>query len=184
MNTALPAGRMHAVTGPDDSPILNVVVAYDNLVAGQRAMSFLTSLADEFQGTRVEMRPQLWRFDLLDHPQWFAPALAEAIRADMLIVSTGSSNGFSQTIQDWLEECLARKHGTGAAIVALPGAVGEQDSSRFQFLKSTSGEAGLDFFSPPPSGASTAALPTPLLIHPASGGSGRNQPYRHWGLNE
>ena len=76
----------------NDSNVFNVVVAYDNLRAGQRAMRTLTSLVDQFRGTRVEMRPQLWRFDLLDEPQCFRAALHDAIRADMLIVSTTSNN--------------------------------------------------------------------------------------------
>lgn len=185
MNAALPAGRMHAATDPDDSPILNVVVVYDNLGAGQRGMSILASLVDQFRGARVEIRAQLWRFDLLDDPQWFNAALGEAIRADMLIVSTGSMNShLPATVNDWLNQCLARKQGFGGAIVALPGAASEPDAPRFQFLKSAAIEAGLDFFTPQSSVRADASLPLAIRPHPPARSIRVAQPFQHGGLNE
>ena len=185
MNAALPAGRMHAVTDPDDSSILNVVVVYDNLGAGQRGMSILASLVDQFRGARVEIRPRLWRFDLLDDPQWFNAALDEAIRADMLIVSTGSTNShLPATVKGWLNQCLAGKQGFGGAIVALPGAADEPDTPRFQFLKSAAVEAGLDFFTPQSSVAAGASFPPAMELHSSARSIRVAQPFQHGGLNE
>jgi hypothetical protein len=184
MKAALPVTRMQDATDPDDSDVFNVVVAYDNLRAGQRAMRTLTSLVDHFRGTRLEMRPQLWRFDLLDEPQWFSAALHDAIRADMLIVSTTSTNNLPATVNGWLNQCLVRKQGTGGAIVALPGAVGEVDTPQFQFLKSAATEAGLDFFTPQPY-VQPGATPSAAMRQPATFIKTRPvQPYQHGGLNE
>lgn len=185
MKAALPIERMWDVTDPDDSHVFNVVVAYDNLRAGQRAMCTLTSLVDQFRGARVEMRPQLWRFDLLDKPQWFKAALADAIRADMLIVSTSSANNnLSPTVKVWINECLARNQSVSGTVVALPGAECDPKMPRFQFLKSAAVEAGLDFFMPQTSLESVAILPAAMLHQPSSEGLNSIQPYQHWGLNE
>jgi hypothetical protein len=165
------------------------VVIYDDVRAGQRAVSTLTALTSEFEGERVEMRPQLWRFDLLEDPDWFALALADAINTDMLVLSAGSASGLSATVESWLKLCLARKRGTSAAVIALLGPdsnLDQPDSPRLQFVQSAVKTAGLDFFAP--------GLPSQRLAHlgrvgrnlfPARGEAfSRIEPAQHWGINE
>ncbi len=147
-------------------------------------MSTLMTLVDQFRGGRVEMRPQLWRFDLLENAAGFDLALAEGTSADMLIVSTSSTEGLPAQVKGWLTLCLKHKQGTGAAIVALPGAAGESDTPRFHFLKSAAVDAGLEFFTPQSSTAANASLPLVNAPHAPVGLRRQAQPYQHGGLNE
>ena len=133
-----------------DPPVFRAVVIYDDVRAGARATSTLTALTAEFEGEMAEMRPQLWRFDLLEDPDWSAVALADAINADLLCLSTSGASAFSGTIEDWIKLCIAGKRGTGAAIVALLGSdnLNEPGSPQFQLVQSAAKCAGLDFFAP------------------------------------
>jgi len=184
MQATLPVEQLRDVNAPEDFHPFRVVVIYDNLSAGQRAMITLTSLVDQFRGGRVELRPQLWRFDLLESTAWFDLALADGICADMLIVSTSRTEGLPAKVSGWLTLCLARKQGTGAAIVALPGSAGESDTPRFHFLKSAAVDAGLEFFTPRSSAAPGASLPAAIRSQPSAGMIRQAQPYQHGGLNE
>lgn len=184
MKAAPPVERTQHLDAPEGSHLFSVVIAYDNLTAGQRAMHTLMTLVEQFRGEGVEMRPQLWRFDLLEDPQWFAVALSDAIRADMLIISTSSTENLPGSMNRWLSQCLACKESGGGAIVALPAAGGEADTLQFHFVRNATTEAGLDFFMPQASPKSGAALPSAMLHQPSSGGLKSVQPYQHWGLNE
>jgi hypothetical protein len=138
---------------PDaDVPTLNIVIAYDDVPAGQRAMHTLADLGRDF-ADEMDLGPQLWRFEYLEDPDWRALATVDALKADMLIISTTSKTELPAAVESWLTACLAQKHGTSAAIVALLGTVDnmdEPDSPRFQFLRRVAIEAGLDFFAPRP----------------------------------
>jgi len=183
MQAAFPINRMACAEDAGDSRIFNVVIVYDDVPAGQRAMRVLNNLALGFERRFVEMRPQLWRFDWLGDPEWFALALADAVNADMLVVSTSSASGLPAPVEGWLKLCLARKRGTSAAVVALLGPAGTPDdpaSPRLQFVQGMARNAGLDFFTP-----QTSSLICPS--NPSRTGGTQfcdRQPYQRWGLNE
>ncbi len=133
----------------DDFPGLNVVIVYDDVSAGQHAMHVLASQGHDLHD--IDVRPRLWRFDFLEDPEWFALALADAINADMVVISTSAPNGLNPVVRNWIKLCLARKRGSGSAIVALFGPAGnldELESPRYQFVQNTAREAGLDVFAP------------------------------------
>jgi hypothetical protein len=141
-------------TSDADVPTLNIVIAYDDVPAGQRAMHTLADLGRNF-ADEMDLGPQLWRFEYLEDPDWRALATADAIKADILIVSTTSKSELPAAVENWLADCFVQKHGTSAAVVALLGAVDnidEPDSPRFQFIQRAALEAGLDFFAPQPRG--------------------------------
>ena len=101
--------------------------------------------------SRGALRPQLWRFDLLQDSEWFALALADAINADMLIFSTSSAHGLSVIVENWLKLCIARKRGTSTSVIALLGPddyLDEPVCLRFRFVQGMASGAGLDFFAP------------------------------------
>jgi hypothetical protein len=115
-------------------------------------MRMLGDLARGFDG-EVEMRPQAWRFALLEDPAWYALAMADVVNADMLIIAASSGNELPAAVERWIKMCLARKRGSSAAVVALFGTAQDTDSphsARFQFVQSAANAAGLDFFAPLP----------------------------------
>jgi hypothetical protein len=143
---------MNHTPDADVRTTLNVVIAYDDVPAGQRAMHTLADLTRDV-GEEMDLGPQLWKFEYLEDPDWRALAAADAIKADLLIISTTSETELPATVEDWVTTCLAQKRGTCAAVVALLGTVNnrdEPDSPRLQFIQRASIEAGLDFFAPRP----------------------------------
>jgi len=97
---------------------LKVVVAYEDLFAGRRAVSLLT----KYVGDGVDLEPVLWRFDLLDHAHWYKMAVKDASDADILILSTGGSSDLPGAVNRWLKESVAAKCGGTMAMVVLCGA--------------------------------------------------------------
>lgn len=134
------------------SQTLNVLIAYENLAAGQRAMRLCWNLACQQEGD-LSLHPRLWRLDLVADPVYAGFAIADAVQAELFIVSISSQAELSKPARHWLKLCLAiaRKQATSAAMVALLGTddqINESYSPNFQFLRSVAQEAGLEFFIP------------------------------------
>jgi hypothetical protein len=173
---------------PESERDFSVVIAYENLAAGHRAMRLFADLVEEHRG-HLTFRPRPWRFDLLADPEWRQFAAADARRADLLIISTGNDSDLPASVRSWVRLCLARKAGGG--VVALFGTEGQMDtadSPRLQFLKQAAEEAGLDFFAPlapepraewsrTRATASGTVQSGAAALHPAAAN-------RHWGINE
>ena len=136
----------------DNSTTINVLIAYEDVPAGQHAMRILADLARKSEDD-LELHPKLWRFDLLADPEWWTSALTDAVNADMLIISTSGASGLPTAVEDWVNACLAQMRGTSAAVIALLGTADHADrpsSPRFQFVQRAANEAELDFFAPLP----------------------------------
>jgi hypothetical protein len=167
----------------------SVVIVYENLAAGHRAMRLFTDLVEEHKGN-LRFRPKPWRFDLLADPEWRQFAAADARRADLLIISTGNDSDLPASVQSWLRLCLAQKSG-GGGVVALFGTEGQMDSAespRLRFLKQAAEEAGLDFFAPPaPDNGAECRRTRAAMSGAIQAGKGALHPAaanRHWGINE
>ena len=183
------ADQVFDVAPHDD--VFRVVIAYEDLAAGRQAMRLVSTLANDHQGDFTFM-PRLWRFDLLEDPDWRGVAAAEAASTDLLIISTGSASDLPTAIRSWIKSCLARKLDHSGALVALLGTAGRKEhagSSDVQFLRNSAREAGLEFFAASPHCEEIASIEsiqfraetvTPTLdaiLNPYT-------PNRHWGINE
>lgn len=130
---------------------INVLIAYDDLAAAQRAMRLFTRIGrgelDDLQTGDLLCQPQLWPFDLLTDADWRKCAAADALRADLIVVSASSSSALPRAVQTWLTASLVHKQGAHAAVVALLSMGMESSNScNLRFLKGAATEAGLDFF--------------------------------------
>jgi hypothetical protein len=189
--------------------IFNVMILYDELAAGQRAMQLFTSLADE-HGDQFEFRPQIWRFEFIADPDWRPLVDEEALRADLFVVAMTGQTDLPAGVRAWFKTSLSAKQGAGAALVALLGKDGDLDtpaSSRFHLLQQLAYENGLEFFSPtstsiprpdstmllnifPPPNASLALAE--VYAHPRGEEAlpqiprpfNKRAPNWHWGIND
>jgi len=156
-------------------------------------MNLVSSLHSQ-DALDFEIRTLPWRFDLLQDADWRDLASADALKSDLLIISTFSSANLPAAVWKWLAECLALKRGESAAVVALFGADGHMDhanSSRLQMLRSATHEAGLEFFAPSPGmDSSLNSIRSATLIHAEFFSSSIDTNLypgvfnRDWGLNE
>jgi CheY-like chemotaxis protein len=143
------------------------IIVYDNAPAGKHAMHTLEGIRRQLGGG-IEIYPSLWRFDLLEDPDWRAAATAEAVQAGLVIISTSSKGELPAPVRDWIHACLQARTSAPGALVALLGPADDPDgadSPRIQFLKSAAAATGLDFFAPTPHAATpppaAAASPAP-----------------------
>ncbi len=136
----------------DTKQELRVVIAYDDLDAGQRAMRVLANLGKGL-GDATEFQPLPWPFELLADADWRDAAASEAVNADILIVAASGANPLPPAVGRWVKDVIGRKRGTNAAVVALFGPEEDPDgtrSSRLEDIQGASQRAGLDFFAPMP----------------------------------
>jgi CheY-like chemotaxis protein len=139
----------------DADPTWDVVIVYDDARAGRRAMITLDDVVHKLGGQR-RLHPQLWRFDLLEDPDWCAAATAEAVQASLFIISASSKSDLPAAVRYWVRTCLSQNRGCAVAVVALLGPADDTDapdSPRVQFLKSAAEAAGFGFFAPTPHAA-------------------------------
>lgn len=136
----------------DAGPPLRTLIAYEDLVAGLRAMSLLSTVCRQ-PGTALKSQVLPWSFELLAEPDWARAAAREAARADLLIIATRSHRPLPSAVMQWVQGTLSRPHGNLAAIVALfePEAVLEPDAiARFAALETAAQNAGITYLAPAP----------------------------------
>ena len=115
---------------------LNVLIAYDDAEAYNRARRMFSELAHEF-GKQVHFLEFAWRFDVLADPSCDQFTLLDGIRAHLLIVSTSGEVDLPLAVQRWIIACLDGRFDGIAALIALFGKHGhiEPDNSpRLEFL--------------------------------------------------
>ena len=99
---------------------LNVVIAYDGIPAGQRALKMLTRLLGQEIQT-VNRYRSLWRLDLINDPECCEQIIADATAADPLILLAGKPEAHPSAIEDWVSLFLSQRRGVSTAILYLLG---------------------------------------------------------------
>jgi hypothetical protein len=133
------------------NPAFKIVIAYENLAAGLRAKEMTERLAAQLE-SELEVKSDLWKFEMLDHPQLRGHAATAAAAADMVVVSTGRSDELPAHVQTWIDDWLPLKKGGVTALVALvdPATESPGKPSRLcAYLRQVAEEGGMDFFSQP-----------------------------------
>ncbi len=130
---------------------LRVVIAYNDLTAGRRAMRLLSNVGKELGG-EIEFQPIPWSFDLLEDMDWRDVAASDAVNADILIIATSDADPLPPAVGRWTDTAF-RDNRRSAAVVALFGSEENSDrygSSRLHAIQTAAHREGLDFFAPTP----------------------------------
>ena len=136
----------------DTESALRVVIAYNDVAAGKRAMRVLADLGKGL-GDDIEFQPFPWSFDLLADMDWREAAARDACNADILIIATSSASPLPPAVERWAKAAISQKRGTATAVVALFGSDENPDgagSCRLEAIQTAARQAGLDFFAPAP----------------------------------
>jgi len=109
----------------------------------------VVSTLNERLGSHVSLEPRLWPFNCLDDEDSFDLALAEGIKADMVLIAVGETFQPRDSFKQWLKLCVDRKRGAGSAIVLMQEGqpVDSLELAGAQFIRRTALDAGLDFIS-------------------------------------
>lgn len=150
MNASTGISQVHVANAAEECAPPKVLILYDDVAAGRRAIRALSNVfKSDDEGH--EYKPQLWRLDLLEDPDRFGSAVADAINADIVVISASASGSINTTVARWMSFCLERKRGTTGAVVAMLGAGrthAEPNRLQLQLLEAAVLDSGLDFFMP------------------------------------
>lgn len=136
------APEVAAAKKPSDMMPLNVLVVYEDALAARRATEVIARLAAQAAG-EFEFHRTFWRFDLLGDRAWRDVAAGDVLAADIVILATRELAAPPPAVDQWLEDCLARRGEANTALLGLFGScdawgISLQDESGFR----TAGQAG------------------------------------------
>lgn len=129
------------------SPCVKVLMVYEDLSTGHRAMRVLDSLHHLF-GKEVCLQSNMWKFDILGCPSMGRMAAQDALEADVIIVSAHGADPLPEEVKTWFDQWLGARGRHGGALVALLGD-GHSDSPVLEetrvFLEQKARLSHLDF---------------------------------------
>lgn len=130
----------------DPNPSLNVVIAYEDLETGKRAMKTYDYLI-EHVGDQCLFSNQMWKFDVLAVPKLKEIAAKDAAAADIIIVAAHEGNELGPEVKSWIELWLSYKRRTSAMV----GLFGDEsiDAPVRNYLASVAKRAKIEFFCEP-----------------------------------
>src|SRR5260370_41561787 len=131
----------------DDRPRFNIVIIYEDSVAGKRAKHFydrvIRELVDE-----CDFSLELWSFQVLAVPEIGNSAAKTAAQADFVILSMHRKAQLSVQIRDWIERWSGLITDSKSALVALldqPGMKRGTVASTLDYLRKVAERKGLAF---------------------------------------
>src|SRR3954467_9795368 len=84
------------------NPVLNVVIAYEDLETGKRAMKTYEYMVQQL-GDQCLFANQMWKFDVLAVPKLKEIAAKDAAAAEIIIVSAHEGNELPAQVKGWIE---------------------------------------------------------------------------------
>lgn len=129
------------------SPTFNVVLVYEDLETGKRAMRTYDFLVEQL-GEDCLFANQMWKFDLLTVPKLREMAAHDAATADIVIISAHEGNAVSYEVRDWVDMWTAQDT-RNIAIVGLFDSEASIVTPVRDFLEHTAERLGVQFFSQP-----------------------------------
>jgi hypothetical protein len=178
--------------GSSDTEInsaLNVVIAYEDLETGKRAMKTYEYMVEQL-GNQCLFANQMWKFDVLVVPKLKEIAAKDAAAAEIIIVSAHEGRELPRDIKNWLELWLTYKSQT-TALVGLFGAESVETPVR-TYLEEIARRAKIAFFCQPGIWPGTAKDPDRASAWKRNEktlsfltSNVRDEPaISHWGINE
>ena len=130
----------------DGNPALNVVIAYEDLETGKRAMKTYDYLVEHL-GDQCLFANQMWKFDVLAVSKLREIAAKDAAAADMIIISAHEGNQLPHEVKAWIERWLGYKT-RASALVGLFGSESVDNPVR-DYLAGVAKRARIEFFCQP-----------------------------------
>jgi hypothetical protein len=100
---------------PENRTQFRTVILYEDLATGTRAKRTLDQLAPQF-GAPSALDCQLWSFNVLADAQSWEEASAEAVQADLVILSAHASSAVPGPVRNWIYTWLSAHHSPPAAL--------------------------------------------------------------------
>ena len=169
---------------------LNVVIAYEDLETGKRAMKTYEYMVQQL-GDQCLFANQMWKFDVLTVPKLKEIAAKDAAAAEIILISAHEGRELPDQVKSWIELWLSYKTEANA-LVGLLGTEGPENPVR-NYLAEVARRAQMEFFCQPgvwpnssaTRSASTLALPRNDKTFAFLASASQEIPvFPHWGINE
>lgn len=134
--------------GSKPEPAINVVMAYEDISDGHRAMRTYNGLVDVLSGD-CDFNHELWKFEALQVPELRTVAALQARDADMIIIATHSRT-LPFSLKSWVEAWVQTRSDRPKALVALMAGSAEHLAASvpaFTYLRDAAMRARMEFFS-------------------------------------
>ncbi|HWD93702.1 MAG TPA: hypothetical protein VG938_15280 [Verrucomicrobiae bacterium] len=185
--------RSFPAFGSSDAEVnsaLNVVIAYEDLETGKRAMKTYEYLVEQL-GSQCIFANQMWKFDVLAVPKLKEIAAKDAAAAEIIIISAHEGRELPKEVKAWMELWLNYKSQT-TALVGLFGGESVETPLR-SYLEEIARRAKIAFFCQP--GIWPGSVGRPQATPPDCKRSEKTFPFltkalreeravSHWGINE
>src|SRR6185437_1781183 len=125
---------------------LNVVIAYEDLETGKRAMKTYDYMVEQL-GDQCLFTNQMWKFDVLPVPKLKEIAAKDAASAEIIIVSAHEGKQLPDEVKSWVELWLSYET-QATALVGLFGAENPENPVR-NYLADVARRAKIEFFCQP-----------------------------------
>jgi hypothetical protein len=108
-----------------DETMLKTVLVHEDSVTGLRAVNLIKRLTEKlgpWLGTEIdpwEVCNRIWRFEWLQHPQWWEEAVSRAAQADMIIISAEDHTELPVCVRSWIESVMPLIQGGQTVLVVL-----------------------------------------------------------------
>src|SRR5579864_5473992 len=172
------------------NPALNVVIAYEDLETGKRAMKTYDYLVEHL-GDQCLFANQMWKFDVLSVSKLREIAAKDAAAADIIMIAAHGGNQLPREVKAWIELWLSYKT-HASALVGLFG-IECVDNPVRDYLAGVAKRAKIEFFCQPGLWPGRAEKQ-----YPANAAWSRNEKtlsvlatvvkeeptVSHWGINE
>jgi len=125
---------------------LQVLVVYEDLETGLRARQALEQTVQRLEAT-VDVRVNLWRFDLFREPAFLQHAAKE--EADIVFFSTHAQAQLPAAVDSWFREWFARQGDEPRALAVLFDDPGKEMPTATDIMEALGGAArlaGVDVF--------------------------------------
>lgn len=179
--------------GPSDLDVnsaLNVVIAYEDLETGKRAMKTYEYMVEQL-GAQCLFSNQMWKFDVLAVPKLREIAAKDAAAAELILISAHEGKQLPREVKAWIDLWLSYNT-QASALVGLFGRESVETPVR-SYLAGVARRAGIEFFAQPgiwPGKAKEATGPArawksddaTLSYIPAA--IIERPEISHWGINE
>ncbi len=151
------------VYGRANGTALNVAIAYEDYSAGVHAIRTFQGLFEDVEKQlRFDMH-NAWKFDFLRITELREAAVAETVRADLIIISVHAAKELPATVKWWIETALAQREGDPGALVLLYDGHRQNGAKHpptaEAYLTQCAQKAGLDFFVKRPDGQTASRQP-------------------------
>ena len=158
-----------------------VAIVYEDRVVGRAAMDTYRRLHSEFEW-QFDFHLNIWRFDLLQTPNFIGEAVRLTVEANAIILATHQCDELPEAIKQWVDESIPQKRGQTAILIALLQANSKQPGISFptaDYLKNAAANAGIDFLA-----RQIRPVRRKVSSSSTSTDPDRRVPLEGWGLND